>query len=68
MHHGCVRSSNEGGREAAGWWPTSPSSRWGGRTTTPAGEVDLDQALLALDLAKIALLFQRPQMRVHARW
>src|SRR5215208_6333294 len=23
-------------RGAAGWWPTSPSSRWGGRPTTPA--------------------------------
>ena len=36
MHHGCVAGANEGGRGAAGWWPTSPSSRWAGRPTTPA--------------------------------
>jgi hypothetical protein len=36
MHHGCVAGANGGGREAAGWWPTSPSSRWAGRPTTPA--------------------------------
>jgi MFS family permease len=24
------------GRAAAGWWPTSPSSRWAGRSITPA--------------------------------
>jgi hypothetical protein len=26
----------QAGREAAGWWPTSPSSRWAGRRITPA--------------------------------
>jgi hypothetical protein len=36
MHQGCVAGANEGGRGAAGWWPTSPSSRWAGRRTTPA--------------------------------
>ena len=36
MHHGCVRSRQRRREGAAGWWPTSPSSRWGGRSTTPA--------------------------------
>ena len=36
MHHGCVRSRQRRREAAAGWWPTSPSSRWGGRSTTPA--------------------------------
>ena len=36
MHHGCVRSRQRRREGAAGWWPTSPSSRWAGRTTTPA--------------------------------
>jgi hypothetical protein len=36
MHHGCVRSRQRRRRGAAGWWPTSPSSRWAGRPTTPA--------------------------------
>jgi hypothetical protein len=36
MHHGCVAGANDGGREQPGWWPTSPSSRWAGRSTTPA--------------------------------
>ena len=27
MHQGCVAGASEGGREAAGWSPTSPSSR-----------------------------------------
>ena len=35
MHQGCVAGANEGGREAAGWWPTSLSCRWGGRSITP---------------------------------
>jgi hypothetical protein len=34
MHHGCVAGANEGGEGAAGWWPTSPSCRWGGRQDT----------------------------------
>src|SRR6266545_902084 len=36
MHHGCVAGANEGGRDAAGWWPTSPSCRWAERSITPA--------------------------------
>jgi len=36
MHHGCVLSRQRGREAAAGWWPTSPSSRWAGRSTTPA--------------------------------
>jgi hypothetical protein len=35
MHQGCVAGGNEGGEGAAGWWPTSPSCRWGGRSITP---------------------------------
>jgi hypothetical protein len=33
---GCVRSRQRRRERAAGWWPTSPSSRWAGRPTTPA--------------------------------
>jgi hypothetical protein len=33
---GAFARANEGGEEAAGWWPTSPGSRSGGRPTTPA--------------------------------
>ena len=36
MHQGCVAGANDRREGAAGWWPTSPSSRWGGRSTTPA--------------------------------
>jgi hypothetical protein len=36
MHQGCVAGASEGGRGAAGWWPTSRSCRWAGRPTTPA--------------------------------
>jgi hypothetical protein len=36
MHQGCVAGASEGGRGAAGWWPTSRNCRWGGRPTTPA--------------------------------
>jgi conjugative relaxase-like TrwC/TraI family protein len=36
MHQGCIAGANKGGQEAAGWWRTSPSCRWGGRSTTPA--------------------------------
>jgi TrwC relaxase len=36
MHQGCVAGTNEGGRGAAGWWPTSPTCRLAGRRTTPA--------------------------------
>jgi conjugative relaxase-like TrwC/TraI family protein len=36
MHQGCVAGANAGGRGAAGWWPTSPSSRQVVRSTTPA--------------------------------
>ena len=35
MHHGCVRSRQRRRGGAAGWWPTSPSSRWAGRSITP---------------------------------
>jgi hypothetical protein len=35
MHHGCVAGANDGEEGRGGWWPTSPSSRWGGRSTTP---------------------------------
>ena len=36
MHQGCVRwRQRRRGGEAAGWWPTSPSSRWVGRSITP---------------------------------
>jgi hypothetical protein len=36
MHHGCVCWRQRRREGAAGWWPTSPSSRWAGRSTTPA--------------------------------
>jgi hypothetical protein len=36
MHQGCVRSQPTKAGGAAGWWPTSPSCRWAGRSTTPA--------------------------------
>jgi hypothetical protein len=36
MHQGCVLAPTKAGRGAAGWWPTSPSCRWGGRPTTRA--------------------------------
>jgi hypothetical protein len=35
MHHRCVRSRQRRREVAAGWWPTSPSSRWVGRSITP---------------------------------
>jgi hypothetical protein len=35
MHQGCVRSCRRRREAAAGWWPTSRSSRWGGRSITP---------------------------------
>src|SRR5215207_1483295 len=33
MHQGAFARANEGEEAAAGWWPTSPSSRWAGRPT-----------------------------------
>jgi hypothetical protein len=36
MHQRCVRSRQRRREERSGWWPTSPSCRWGGRPTTPA--------------------------------
>jgi hypothetical protein len=33
---GALARANDGEEGAAGWWPISPSSRWGGRRTTPA--------------------------------
>jgi hypothetical protein len=36
MHQGCVRSRQRRRGGSGGWWPTSPSCRWGGRPTTPA--------------------------------
>jgi hypothetical protein len=35
MHQGCVRSRQRRREGSGGWWPTSPSCRWGGRSTTP---------------------------------
>jgi hypothetical protein len=35
MHQGCVRSRQRRREGSGGWWPTSPSFRWGGRSTTP---------------------------------
>jgi hypothetical protein len=36
MHQGCVAGANDGKEAGAGWWPTSRSCRWGGRSITPA--------------------------------
>src|SRR5215217_566543 len=33
---GAFAHANDGKEAAAGWWPTSPSSRWVGRPTTSA--------------------------------
>jgi hypothetical protein len=47
MHQGCVAGANEGGEESAGWWPTSPSSRWGGVPTTPVSWPPTTKAYLS---------------------
>jgi hypothetical protein len=36
MHQGAFARANEGGEGSGGWWPTSPSLRWAGRSITPA--------------------------------
>ena len=36
MHQGCVRSRRCWREGSGGWWPSSPSCRWAGRSTTPA--------------------------------
>jgi hypothetical protein len=36
MHQGALPAPTKAGEGSGGWWPTSPSSRWVGRPTTPA--------------------------------
>jgi hypothetical protein len=59
MHQGCVARANEGEEAAAGWWPTSPSSRWVVSRTTPASSLPTTSSTCLATVSPRLLVWRR---------